>query len=201
MDIVQAFAIYFSLFVVGTLAISIGSEFESLNSCSKFHFEERVLEKLVRLEHKMQIFEGKMETWEKSITSKLVEMTNIKKQTEQFVQSVENVRLQDQMRFNQSYQESVDLFKTRINNETSFYGEQMNTLLESLSSTIQIFSEAEKNRESSLNLMQTRFNFSYHQIVETVKVNSNKTLQEIILKQQKGEIRSNIIISFIFIVV
>ena len=188
MDIVRNLIILVSLLFVRASSSSIGSEFESSLSCSKFHFEEKVLEKLVRLELKM-------DTWDKSITSKLDEMNNIKKQTETFVQSVQDAQIQDQTRFNKSYQEIVENLKTQVDNETENYGDQMNALLESLYSTIGVFTEAEKKRESVLELMQLtihqdlkRFNVSYAGMEETFKVNFNKTLQELIVNQQKGRI-------------
>ncbi|CAG2223530.1 C1QL [Mytilus edulis] len=191
MDIVRTFIILYSLSVAGKFSSSIGSEFESLNTCSKFHFEEKVLEKLVRLELKMQLLEEKVMAWDNSITSKLDKMGNIKKETETFVQLVQDSQIRDQMQFNNSYQEAIKQFKAKVNNETSSYGDKMNTLLESLSSKIQMFSEAEKKRERVIELMQftlhqeqKRFNTSFEEVVEMIKVNSNKTLHELISKHQ-----------------
>ncbi|XP_071135066.1 uncharacterized protein [Mytilus edulis] len=191
MDIVRTFIILYSLSVAGKFSSSIGSEFESLNTCSKFHFEEKVLEKLVRLELKMQLLEEKVMAWDNSITSKLDKMGNIKKETETFVQLVQDSQIRDQMQFNNSYQEAIKQFKAKVNNETSSYGDKMNTLLESLSSKIQMFSEAEKKRERVIELMQftlhqeqVRFNTSFEEVVEMIKVNSNKTLHELISKHQ-----------------
>lgn len=48
---------------------SVGSDSESLLTCSKFHFEEKVLEKLLRLEHKMEKTEEKMNKWEVRLES------------------------------------------------------------------------------------------------------------------------------------
>lgn len=209
MDIVQTFIILFSLSVAGKFSSSIGSEFESLNTCSKFHFEEKVLEKLVRLELKMQLLEEKVMAWDNSITSKLDKMDNIKKETETFVQLVQDSQIRDQMRFNNSYQEAIKQFKAKVNNETSSYGDKMNTLLESLSSKIQMFSVAEKKRERVIELMQftlhqeqKRFNTSFEEVVEMIKVNSNKTLHELISKHQTGRTHSRmyILLSFVFFV-
>ncbi|XP_063404332.1 uncharacterized protein LOC134687806 [Mytilus trossulus] len=186
MDIVRTLMILLSLSFVRASSSSIGSEFESSLSCSKFHFEEKVLEKLVRLEIKVDM-------WEKSITSKLDEMNNIKKQTEKFVQSVQDAQIQDQKRFNKSFQETVEHFKTQVVNKTEIYGDQMNALLGSLSSKMEVFTEAEKKRKSITELMMSsldrereQFNSSYDQIVENFKTTSSKTLQELIVNQQKG---------------
>lgn len=193
MNVVRTLIILLSLSFVWASSSSIGSEFESSLSCSKFHFEEKVLEKLVRLEHKMQILEEKMYVREKLNTAKLDEINNIKKQTEAFVQSVQDAQLRDQTRFNKSYQEIVEHFKIQATNETDVYGNQMNTLLESLTSKIGAFTEAEKKMESVTKLMQftldreqKRFNSSYDQIVENFGVNSNKTLHDVIVNLQKG---------------
>ncbi|VDI64754.1 Hypothetical predicted protein [Mytilus galloprovincialis] len=108
-----------------------------------------------------------MDAREKLNTAKLDEINNIKKQTETFVQSVKDSQIQDQTRFNKSYQEVVEYFKIKATNETDIYGDQINTLLESFSSKIEVFTEAEKKRESVIELMQLhldreqkRFNFS-----------------------------------------
>ncbi|XP_076079019.1 uncharacterized protein LOC143049166 [Mytilus galloprovincialis] len=210
MAVVITLFISLSLTCVGASSRSIGSEFESSLSCSKFHFEEKVLEKLVRLEHKMQILKEKMDAREKLNTAKLDEISNImdakeklniakldeinniKKQTETFVQSVKDTQIQDQTRFNKSYQEIVEHFNTKATNETDIYGHQINTLLESFSSKIEVFTEAEKKRESVTELMQLnldkeqkRFHSSYDQIVENFKESSKKTLLELIVNHQK----------------
>ncbi|CAC5425708.1 C1QL [Mytilus coruscus] len=119
-------------------------------------------------------------------------MNDIKQQTETFVQTIYDSLQQDQMRFNTSYQEIVEHFKTQIDNETYFYEDKMNTLMKALSSKIQALSAAEQSRDHGLKAMQftlhqdqKRFNFSYNQIVENFKDNSNKTLQELVLKLQK----------------
>ncbi|XP_063404369.1 uncharacterized protein LOC134687840 [Mytilus trossulus] len=141
----------------------------------------------------MQNLEKKMDKWENSISSKLDEMKNAKEQTETFIQTLQSDKLQDQLKFNRSFQEIVQNFQTRADNETDAYRNQLNTLLESLSSKIQLFTEAEKKRESVKELMQStlhqeqkRLNSSYNQIVENFKIYTNKTLQELMLKQKQG---------------
>ncbi|XP_063401902.1 uncharacterized protein LOC134686159 [Mytilus trossulus] len=141
----------------------------------------------------MQRLEKKMDVWEMSISSTLDEIGNIKKETETFVESVQGAQVQEQTRFNNSFRELVERFNTKVNNETSSYGDQIDTLLESLSSKMQVLSIAGQKRESVQKLMQftihqewKRFNLSYDQLVETFKVNFNNTLQELILKQERG---------------
>ncbi|CAG2192689.1 C1QL [Mytilus edulis] len=72
------------------------------------------------------------------------------------------------------------------------YGEKMDSLFDSLSLKSQTLSEAEKERERKIVSMQRdsheehkRFNTSSDTIVKNFKVQSNKTLQELILQQQK----------------
>ncbi|CAC5383419.1 C1QL [Mytilus coruscus] len=168
---------------------SLGSESESLLSCSKFHFEEKILEKVVRLEHKMEVYAEKIKLWEESITSILDKVTEAKKKTETFVESMRDAYLQDQTRFNDSFLETVDHFKLQSANETGFYERQMNSLLDSFSSKVIEFSEAERKRESTMKLSlhqeQNRFNESFEKIVGNFQVRFNNSLQEIALKQQK----------------
>lgn len=70
----------------------------------------------------------------------------------------------------------------------------MNTLVDLLALKMQEFTEAETKRESVLESMQftldqekTRFNHSIGLILENLTIQSNKTWQEFILKQQKGK--------------
>ncbi|VDI64755.1 Hypothetical predicted protein [Mytilus galloprovincialis] len=183
---------YLSGDVITTLTSSISSESETLLTCSKFHFEEKVLEKLVRLEHKMELFEEKMKTMESSMSKKLKRMDEIEKETETLTETMLDKQLQIETRINDSYQEIINNFKTQSNNETTLYGEKMDSLFDSLSLKSQTLSEAEKERERKIVSMQRdsheehkRFNSSSDVIVKNFKVQSNKTLQELILQQQK----------------
>ncbi|VDI41043.1 Hypothetical predicted protein [Mytilus galloprovincialis] len=183
---------FLCLSFVATLSSSIGSNSESLLVCSKFHFEEKVLEKLVRLEHKMELTEEKMKTWEDSFSSKLDKMDSVIRQTTEFVDSVRINHAQEQVRLNDSYQEIVKRVHIQLKNVTNFYGEQMKTSLDSMSSQMQEFSEAEKNRQKALELMrytlnqeQQRFNNSFDLILENFRLASNDTFNELVATQQK----------------
>ncbi|XP_052087820.1 uncharacterized protein LOC127724847 [Mytilus californianus] len=65
----------------------------------------------------------------------------------------------------------------------------MNSLLDSFSSKVIEFSEAERKRDSTMKLFlhqeQNRFNESFEKIVGNFQVRFNNSLQEIALKQQK----------------
>ncbi|XP_071135085.1 uncharacterized protein [Mytilus edulis] len=181
-----------SLSVITTLTSSVGSQSESLVTCSKFHFEEKVLEKLVRLEHKMELFEEKMKIMESSMSKKLEKMNEIEKETETLTETMLDKQLQTETRINDYYKEIVVNFKTQSRNETKVFGEKMESLLESVSLNIRENNEAEKERERKMESIQRdsqeeqkRFNTSYDVIVQHFKVQSNKTLQELILQQQK----------------
>ncbi|CAC5406064.1 C1QL [Mytilus coruscus] len=178
--------------IVASGSSSIGSYSESLLSCSKFHFEEKVLEKLVRLEHKMDLNKEKMKKWEETFSSKLKNIDEAIKQTEIFAESVRENQLQEQSRINHSYYEIVERFKIQTQNETEFHGEKIHTLFNSLSLKIEEFSVAEKNRENALELMQNtlhkeqnRFNKSFDLILYNFRLSSNKSIYELIAKQQK----------------
>ncbi|CAC5402658.1 C1QL [Mytilus coruscus] len=169
-----------------------------------------------KLEHKMEVYAEKVKLWEESVSSSLNKVTEAKKQTETFVDSmrdahlqdqtrfndsfievkkqllrfVDSIReayLQDQMRFNDSFLEFVDHFQ--LQNESEFYKIRMNSLLDSFSSKVIEFSEAERKRESTMKLSlrqdQNRFNESYDKIVGNFQVRFNNSLKEIALKQQK----------------
>ncbi|CAC5406063.1 unnamed protein product [Mytilus coruscus] len=140
--------------ILASASNSVGSDSASLLSCSKFHFEEKVLEKLIRLEHKMELNEKKLKKWEDAFSFKLEKMDEAIKQTETFVKSVPGIQLQEQLRINYSYHEIVERFKIQSKNETKFHGEQIYTLLESLSSKIKEFSVAEKKQENAVESLQ-----------------------------------------------
>ncbi|VDI25899.1 Hypothetical predicted protein [Mytilus galloprovincialis] len=176
------------LLFMNAFSISLRSEPESLlsNTCSKFDFEERVLEKLVRLEHKIEIYEDKAKRWDNSIVSKLEKMDEALKQSKTFTDSVQAAQQQEQLRLNKSYSEIVDSFKNRMDNETEFYGQRIDNLLKSFSLKIHELTEAEKTRENYIELMQLtflqeqkRFNQSFDQMGETIKAISNRTIQEL----------------------
>ncbi|CAG2231889.1 unnamed protein product [Mytilus edulis] len=208
MLIFRVLAICLSIVVSGSS--SVGSDSESLLTCSKFHFEEKVLEKLVRLEHKMEITEGKMNEWEVKLVSlsskideqmkrwedtflsKLVKMDETVNQTKIFVKSVRDIQLQEQSRIYDLYHESVEHFKIRSQNESEMYGQQINSILVSMSSKIEEVGVAEKRRGNAMEIMQytfqqdqRRFNQSFDIFLENTKFQSNKTIIELLSKQQK----------------
>ncbi|CAC5399838.1 unnamed protein product [Mytilus coruscus] len=70
----------------------------------------------------------------------------------------------------------------------------MNTMLESLSSKIEELSVAEKNRENTLEFMRNTLhkeqngfkNYSFDLILENFRLSSNRSVQELSMKQHKG---------------
>lgn len=191
---VQIMFLFLVLLIVRTMSNTLGSESESLLTCSRFHFEEKVLEKLVRMEHKFEQLEMKTKIREDVISSKLDEINEMEKQTKAFIESVRDSEIQDQIRLNESYNEIVQHFKIQSKNETGVYGRQMNTLMDSLTLRMHELIEAEQKRESVLESMQftldqekTRFNHSIGLILENLTIQSNMAWQEFILKQQTGK--------------
>ncbi|CAC5373122.1 C1QL [Mytilus coruscus] len=76
----------------------------------------------------------------------------------------------------------------------------MHTMLESLSSKIKDVNAAEKNRENALESIQytlhqeqKRFNQSFNRFLENTKLVSNKTIHELIARQQKETGRCTIL--------
>ncbi|VDI22108.1 Hypothetical predicted protein [Mytilus galloprovincialis] len=112
MFVLQFICLTISLVTIS--ASSLGSVSESLLTCSKFHFEEKVLEKVVRLEHKLEVYTEKMKLWEESISSSLDKVTEAKKLTDTFVESIRNAHIQDQMRFNDSFLEAKKQTETFV---------------------------------------------------------------------------------------
>ncbi|CAG2185804.1 C1QL [Mytilus edulis] len=181
-----------SLWILASGSISIGSDSEALMSCSKFHFEEKVLEKLIRLEHKMELNEEKLKKWEETFSFILDKMEQAIKQSDIFVESVRDTQLQEQSRLDDSYHEIVERFKGQSKKETGVHGEQMNTMLKSLSTKIEEISIAENNRENALEQIQNtlhqeqnRFNKSFDVTLDSFRLASNKSLSELIEKQEK----------------
>lgn len=188
--------ILFCQSIVVSVSRSVGTDSKSLLSCSKFNFEEKILEKLVRLGHKMEINEEKMEKWEDAFSSKLDKMDEVIKQTKSFVESMRDTNLQEQLRLNNSYHEIVEHFSIQSKNETELYGDQMKVMLGSLSSKIQELNVAENKRgiylellQNRLNREQKRFNESFDLILENFRITSNETVHRSIVKQQRGRIK------------
>ncbi|CAC5365376.1 unnamed protein product [Mytilus coruscus] len=128
----------------------------------------------------------------RNISSELDKIDEPIKQTEIFVESVRDIQLQEQSRLNDSYHEIVERFKVYSKNETEFTREQMNTLLISLSLKTKELRVAEKNRENVLELMQNtlqqeqkQFNQSFELILQNFRLSSNRTIKEMIERQQK----------------
>ncbi|CAC5397241.1 Fibrinogen-like protein A,Ryncolin-2,Tenascin-X,Angiopoietin-related protein 6,Angiopoietin-related protein 2,Ryncolin-1,Ryncolin-3,Fibrinogen C domain-containing protein 1 [Mytilus coruscus] len=229
-----AFMICFCICFVGSYASSIGSSLESSLQCSKFHFEEKVLEKLVRLEHKIEIWEG-------SIPTNLDKMNDARKQTEIFLESMRDLHHQEQIRLNDSFQETVeniylkseskvksalDSFSTKMGEfgnrsenalrilQSTMLQEQerfnksfqetveniktqsesnVNSILDSILSKIDEFSESHSKRENAMELLQSnflqeqeRFNLSFHLMMDTIKEDLNKTTRNFISEQTDG---------------
>ena len=69
------------LFLVTIVGVEVQAQsFHEEPSCSKFAFEEKVLEKLVRNEHKIEIFENKLEKWEERIEKVLTKLEQSEQQ-------------------------------------------------------------------------------------------------------------------------
>ncbi|XP_063401959.1 uncharacterized protein LOC134686212 [Mytilus trossulus] len=181
-----------SISIIGILAISLGSESESLLTCSKFHFEEKVLEKMIRLENKMEVYSEKIKLWEESVSSKLEhkmevyaekvklweesvssslnKVTEAMKQTETFVDSMRGAHLLDQTRFNDSFLE--------VKKQTKAYVESMrDAQLQDQTRFNDSFLEVKKQSEAFVDSMrnahlldQTRFNDSFIDVKKKAEI-------------------------------
>ncbi|VDI15091.1 Hypothetical predicted protein [Mytilus galloprovincialis] len=157
-----------------TVSSSIGSESESLLTCSKFHFEEKVLEKLVRLEHKVEIYEETIKKWENLCVSKLEKLDEVQKQSETFFKSMQVAQVQEEIRLNKSYNEIIDGFKSQIKNETEFYEDQMNNLFETGSSKIQTKFQSFEEQTKLLTNNQNEMN---RNVLNNVRINITNSFQ------------------------
>lgn len=167
---------FFGLFVMRTVSSSIGLKSESLLTCSKFDFEEKVLEKLVRLEHKVEIYEETIQRWENTFVSKLKKFDEIQRQSETFFKSMQTAQAHYEMRLNNSYSEIIDTFKYQINNETQFYEEQMYKLFASGSSKIQ-------NKFRSFEEKTKLLTNNQSELIQNLKTNITNSFQNMQSKQ------------------
>ncbi|XP_063404323.1 uncharacterized protein LOC134687797 [Mytilus trossulus] len=126
----------------------------------------------------MELNEEKMKKWEDAFSSKLDKMEEAIKQTEIFVESVRENQLQKQSRLNDSYQEIVDRFKFQTKNETKFHGEQINSLLTTLSSKIEELSVAEKKRENTLGSMQNTLHQEQERFNQSFDINVRQSMKQ-----------------------
>ncbi|CAG2219186.1 unnamed protein product [Mytilus edulis] len=156
----------------------------------------------------MELNEEKLKKWEETFSFILDKMEEAIKRTEIFVELVRENQLQEQSRLNDSYHEIVERFKGQSKKETEVHGEQMNTMLKSLSTKIEEISDAENNRENALEQIQNtlhqeqnRFNKSFDVILDSFRLASNKSLSELIEKQEKAYTQHvNKILQFIQII-
>ncbi|VDI58434.1 Hypothetical predicted protein [Mytilus galloprovincialis] len=163
--------------MIGILAKSLGSGSESLLSCSKFHFEEKVLEKVVRLEHKLEVYAEKIKLWEESISTSLNKVTKEKIQTETFVDLMRDAHLQDQTRFNDSLvdvkkqtETFVDSMRdAHIKDQTRF-----NDFLVEVKKQTETFVDSMRNAHLQ---DQTRFNDSFLGAVDRFKLQSENVTE------------------------
>lgn len=156
-----------------TLSFTIRSEAETMLTCSKYHFEEKVLEKLIRLEHKVEIFSEKMKIWEDLILKTLSKF---------------EVKMD-------STDETTEKFKLQTNNKVDIFGEQIRHMSRSLASYVHTLYEAQHTRDSEFKSMQItflrdkeHFNNSFNNIVEHFQTVSNGTLQDLIVQQRDGKL-------------
>ncbi|VDI63222.1 Hypothetical predicted protein [Mytilus galloprovincialis] len=172
--------------ILAIFASSVGSESESLLTCTKFHFEEKVLEKMIRLEnkmevyaekiklweesvsskleHKMEIYAEKVKLWEESVSSSLNKVTEAMKQTETFVDSMRGAHLLEQTRFNNYFVEVKDQTK-------SFVDSMRDAHLQAQTQFNDSFNEVQKQTETFVDSMrnahlqdQTQFNDSFLEV-------------------------------------
>ena len=111
--------VLFIILWINSESRSIDSQIESLTTCSKFHFEEKVLEKLIRIEHKMEVFEEKLKIWEESMTGKMQQLDEAESRRKiSFESAEENVLegLKGITRFNNSVMEYVNNINLRSDN-------------------------------------------------------------------------------------
>ncbi|CAG2191287.1 Ryncolin-2,Angiopoietin-related protein 1,Ryncolin-1,Tenascin-X,Ficolin-2,Tenascin,Ryncolin-3,Angiopoietin-related protein 2,Angiopoietin-4 [Mytilus edulis] len=171
-------AICFCVCYAGCCASSIGSPLESSLQCSKYHFEEKVLEKLVRLELKMEMYEAKIKTWEDSIPTNLDKIDNAKKQTETFLESMRDILQQEQTRLNGSFHETVE--NVYLKSES-----KVKSALDLLSYKIEEYSESQNRRENALELLRSSFRQEQKQFKqEQIRLNDSvqKTVENIHLQ-------------------
>ncbi|CAG2223630.1 unnamed protein product [Mytilus edulis] len=100
----------------------------------------------------MEMYEAKIKSWEDSIPTNLDKIDHAKRQTETFLESMQNILLQEQTRLNESFQETVENIYLKSESK-------INSALESK------IGEFEDKSESALELLQsslvqdqTRFN-------------------------------------------
>ena len=140
--------------------LTIGKEdINSLTRCSKFDFEEKLLEKLVRLENKIDMFQIKMNTFEDEIKNAIAKTKKVTKSSKESLLAV-------QSRITNSFQSELERFKDSSQN-----------LMESFKGQIQSVESTVLRNEESLNQ-------SYDRIIAT----ANSSVKELIDRSfQKGK--------------
>lgn len=160
---------------------------ESQTQCSKYDFEEKVLEKLVRMEHKIDIYEQKIKNFEESVMFKLNEFNESVNQRNKDTQSmIRDTFKEERSALNKSVQSLIlDTFqKEKSSLNSSFlslilnkFETEKNLLNSSVHSLILDVFEEEKNL----------FNSSMENVIEDVMVKSDNMADQ--LKAQLKQIR------------
>lgn len=115
-DNVATYILLIRLAIIMSGSSSVGSDSETLFTCYKFHFEEWLLEQLVRSGHIMEIHDQMMKRLEDLFSSKLDRIDAAIKQTEIFVESLRNTDIQEQSRQIDSYENILENFEIRLKN-------------------------------------------------------------------------------------
>ncbi|CAC5397240.1 unnamed protein product [Mytilus coruscus] len=155
-----------------TYASSIGAPLTLSLQCSKYHFEEKVLEKLVRLELKIEMYEAKIKTWEVSIPTNLDKLDDARKQTNTFLESMQDILYQEQIRLNDSFEETVE--NIHLQSEI-----KVKSVLDSFSTKILQFENRREHalEHSTLLQEQERFKDSFQETVENIKTQSESRVK------------------------
>lgn len=132
----------------------------SLTQCSKYDFEEKVLEKLVRMEHKMEMYEIKMKKFEESVMFKLNDFNESESQRRYTMKSL----------ILQTFKEEKSALNSSVKSLIlDTFTEEKSLLNSSVQSLIQDTFKIEKNL----------FNSSLVNVTEDVMIKSEKNLNKL----------------------
>ncbi|CAC5397236.1 Fibrinogen-like protein A,Ryncolin-2,Tenascin-X,Angiopoietin-related protein 6,Ficolin-2,Ryncolin-1,Ryncolin-3,Ficolin-1,Fibroleukin [Mytilus coruscus] len=98
----------------------------------------------------MEMYEAKIKTWEDSIPTNLNKLDDAKKQTETFLESMQDILYQEQTRLNGSFHETVE--NVYLKSES-----KVKSALDALSYKIDEYSESQNRRENVIKLLQSTF--------------------------------------------
>ena len=103
-------------------------------TCSKFDYELKTLEKVVRFEHAMELFEERQEAWQALLDSKVEEIARLERKLEEKASTVEEGIAGMNRKFDVKTQEMADRISDDLSSNQRILNATIDTMQETMKS-------------------------------------------------------------------